>query len=342
MAVFIEKLCNTSGVSGNEGRVRELIREKITPYADDITVDSMGNMIALKKGRSSSKKIMLSAHMDEVGFIVSGFTEKGYLEFKTVGGIDTRVIISKKVYVGEKNVPGIIGIKAIHLQSRSERNTVPNISSLYIDIGAKSKAEAEKKVNLGDYVTFATEFEYFGNNKIKAKAIDDRAGCFVLTELIKREVEYDTYFCFLVQEEVGLRGAQIAASRIKPDIALVLEATTCSDVYGCKEHEYVTSLGKGVVLTARDGSSIVPEDFRKFLEELCIKNNIPYQYKKTTRGGNDAGAVHISGKGVKCASLSIPCRYLHSPVGVAALSDIEAMKNLTNEFLNSAREIIGD
>lgn len=340
--MLIEKLCNACGVSGNETEVRNLIKAEIENYADNIIVDSMGNMLAYKKGKNSSKKVMLSAHMDEVGFIISGFTEKGFLEFKTVGGIDPRVIISKKVYIGEKKIPGIIGIKAIHLQKRSERETVPEVSSLYIDIGVKSKAEAEKKVKLGDYAAFATEFEAFGNGKIKAKAIDDRAGCAVLANIIKKDMMFDTYFCFLVQEEVGLRGARIAAARIEADIALVLEATTCSDVYGCKEHEYVTSLGGGVVITARDGSSIVPEDYRAFLELLCRRKNIPYQYKKTTRGGNDAGAVYISGGGIKTASLSVPCRYLHSPVGVAAISDIKAMEDLTTEFLNSVNEIIGE
>lgn len=340
MAVLIEELCNLNGVSGDEGRVRAFLREKIEPYADEIIVDSMGNMMALKKGRSHDKKVMLSAHMDEVGFIVSGFTEKGYLEFKTVGGIDTRVIISKKVAVGEKKIPGVIGMKAIHLQKRSERESVPEIKSLYIDIGAKSKAEAKEKAALGDYVSFATEFSEFGDGKIKAKAIDDRAGCAVLAEQIKKVPVYDTWFCFLVQEEVGLRGARIAANRIEPDAALVLEATTCSDVYGCREHEYVTSLGGGVVLTARDGASIVDDSYRKQFEKLALDEGIPYQYKKTTRGGNDAGAIYISGKGVKCASLSIPCRYLHSPVGVAALGDIEAMQRLVEKYLECTDKFI--
>lgn len=340
--MFIKELCNAPGVSGDEKAVRELIKEKIAPYADETVTDSMGNLIALKKGKSSEKRVMLSTHTDEVGFIISGFTEKGCLEFKTVGGIDTRVIIAKRVYVGDEKIPGIIGIKAVHLQKRSERSTVPEVSSLYIDIGVKSKAEAEKKVRLGDYAVFATEFELFGDGNIKAKAIDDRAGCAVLCETIQREVEFDTYFCFLVQEEVGLRGAQIAARRIKPDVALVLEATTCSDIGGYDENEYVTKLGGGVVITARDGSSIVPEDYRKFLERLCERKGIPYQYKKTTRGGNDAGAIYISDEGVKCASLSIPCRYLHSPVGVASLADIQAMKDTVNEFLNSVKEITGD
>ena len=192
MAELVEKLCNIGGVSGDEGDVREFIRSYIKEYVDELTVDSMGNLIALKKGKSDAKRIMLSAHMDEVGFIISGFTEKGYLEFKTVGGIDTRVIISKKVFIGKNKVPGIIGIKAVHLQKPSERESVPSVSSLYIDIGASSKDEAKSKVSLGDYAVFDTKFSPFGTDKFKAKAIDDRIGCAVLMNAIKKDVKYDT------------------------------------------------------------------------------------------------------------------------------------------------------
>ncbi len=335
MAVLIEKLCNTMGVSGNEGEVRSLIRKKIENYADEVTIDTMGNLIALKKGKSNKKRVMLSAHTDEVGFIISGVTEKGYLEFKKVGGIDTRVIISKKVFVGEKQIPGVIAQKAIHLKSSSERKKVPEVKSLYIDIGANSKKEALSLVKIGDYAGFATQFAKLSENIIKAKAIDDRAGCWVLLELIKKEVLYDTYFCFLVQEEVGLRGAKIVGERIKPDIALVLEATTCNDVGLFEEHEQVTTLGGGVSITARDGASIVAQEYHKALKELAENKKIPYQYKRSTRGGNDAGAIYISGEGVKTAALSVPCRYLHSPVSVASVSDIEAMKNLASEFLDN-------
>lgn len=338
--MLIEKLCNLNGVSGNEGAVREFIINEIKDFADEITVDSMGNVIALKKGKSNEKKVMLAAHMDEVGFIISGFTDKGYLEFKKVGGIDNRVIISKKVHVGKDKIPGIIGMKAIHLQKAAEREQVPETRTLFIDIGAKSKDEAMSKVKLGDYAAFATEFSLFGEGKIKAKAIDDRVGCAILIDTVKKPVMYDTYFCFNVQEEVGLRGARISAARINADIALVLEATTCSDVSGCEEHEYVTECGGGVAITMMDRASIVDENYRKTLEKLARENNIPYQNKKTGNGGNDAGAIYISGSGVKTASLSVPCRYLHSPIGVASLSDIEATKQLVGVFLENIDNII--
>lgn len=337
--MLIEKLTNLNGVSGDEGAVRNFIRNEIEKYADEITVDTIGNLIALKKG-DSSKKVMLSAHMDEVGFIVSGINDKGYIRFQTVGGIDTRVIISKKVVIGDNKVKGIIGMKAIHLQKRSERDTVPEVKSLFIDIGVKNKKDAEKKVKLGDYIAFDTEFEMLSENTFKAKAIDDRAGCSVLMELIKKPVKYDTYFCFTTQEEVGLRGARVAAHRIMPDIALVLESTTCSDVYEVEEHEYVTNLAGGVVVTFMDRTTIVDKKLHKWLYENAKKAGIPVQYKRKTAGGNDAGRIHLTGGGVKTASLSVPTRYLHSPCGIAALSDIQAMRDLARLFLDRIDEVI--
>lgn len=337
--MLIEKLSNLNGVSGDEGAVRNFIKSEIEKYADEITVDTIGNLIALKKG-NSGKKVMLSAHMDEVGFIVSGITDKGYIKFKTVGGIDTRVIISKKVVIGDNKVKGIIGMKAIHLQKRSERDSVPEVKNLFIDIGAKDKKAAEKKVKLGDYIAFDTKFEMMSEDVIKAKAIDDRAGCSVLMELIKKPVKYDTYFCFTTQEEVGLRGARVAAHRIMPDIALVLEATTCSDVYGLEEHEYVTNLCGGVVVTFMDRTTIVDKSFHKWLYESGKAAKIPVQYKRMTSGGNDAGRIHLTGAGVKTASVSVPTRYLHSPCCIASKKDIQAMHDLAELFLDRIDEVI--
>ncbi len=336
--MLLKELCSLDGVSGNERSVREFILEKIRPLADKITIDTMGNIIALKKGQKSDKRVMLSAHMDEVGLIISGVTDKGFLEFKTVGGIDARVLISKRVRIGA--VKGIIGMKAIHLQKKTERENVPEIKDIFIDIGAKNREEALECVNIGDYAAFDTEYSEFGTDKIKAKALDDRIGCAVLIELMKYECEYDCYFCFLVQEEVGLRGAQIAANCVKPDIALVLEGTTCSDVHDSEEHEYATELGAGVAVTFADRTTIVDKTYYKWLYEQACANRIPVQYKRTTMGGNDAGAIHKSCGGVRTAALSVPCRYIHSPVSVASKSDIDAMLELACIFTERVGELL--
>lgn len=337
--MLIKELCNLSGVSGNEGAVRNFIKEKITAFADEIKVDTMGNLIALKKG-DSRKKVMISAHTDEVGFIVSSINDNGFLEFKTVGGIDTRVIISKKVTVGDDKIPGVIGMKAVHLQKKSERESVPEVSSLYIDIGAKSKDEAASKVKLGDFVAFDTSYEKLSGDTFKAKAIDDRAGCAILMELIKNPVKYDTYFCFTTQEEVGLRGARVAAHRIMPDVALVIESTTCNDVYGVKEHQFVTNIGGGAVVTFMDRTTIVDKKLRTWLYEKAKEEGIPVQYKRAIAGGNDAGRIHLAGEGVKTASLSVPTRYIHSPCGIASQKDVLAVQNLAQLFLDRIDEVI--
>lgn len=337
--MLIKELTNICGVSGDEGEVREFLKEKIAPYADEITVDTIGNLIALKKG-SNEKRIMLAAHMDEVGFIVSGINDKGYLEFKPVGGIDTRVMLSKKVVIGKNKIPGVIGIKAIHLQEKSERESVPKKKDLYIDIGAENKEEAEKFVSMGDYVAFDTEFEMLGEKTFKAKAIDDRAGCAILVELMKQPVKYDTYFCFTTQEEVGLRGATVCAHRVNPDACMVLESTTCNDVYGCGEKDYVTNVGGGAAITFMDGRHIADRELFRWLYDAAKAEKIPVQLKRATAGGNDAGKIHLARGGVKTISVSVPTRYLHSPCSIASLDDIDSAKQIAELFLTRINEVI--
>lgn len=339
--MYIEKLCNLDGVSGSEKCVRDYILSEIEPYADEVRIDSIGNLIAKRVGNSSEKRVMLSAHMDEVGFIVSGITEKGFLEFKTVGGIDTRVIISKKVRIGEKKVAGVIGMKAIHLQDKSERGKIPKVSSLYIDIGASDKEEAEKYIELGDYAAFDTEFEMLSQDIIKAKAIDDRCGCSILMEQIKQKPQYDTYFCFTAQEEVGLRGAKLAANAIKPNIALVVEATTCSDVYETDEKDYVTALGEGAAVSFADRTTIVNKKYYDRLINMAKSKGIRVQAKAAVAGGNDSGAIHLAVGGICCASVSLPCRYIHSPAGIASLSDYNAVSAVVRMFMDNIDEFIG-
>ena len=338
--MFLKELCQISGVSGDEERVADFIIDKIKPYVDDITVDIMGNVIAYIKGESSSKKVMIAAHMDEVGFIVSSMTDDGYLKFKTVGGYDERILPGKRVLVGNDKIPGVIGIKAIHLQSKDERNSVANEKKLVIDIGAKSKNEAEEYIRLGDYASFSDVYEEIGDERILSKALDDRVGCDVMISLAKEKYFYDTYLCFTVQEEVGTRGAKVVSERIKPDIAIILEATICSDVSGASPNLEITTMGGGAALSILDRGSYSDVGLTKHLFNFAKEKNIDVQYKRTNSGGNDARAIQIAGNGVKTAAVSVPCRYLHSPAGIISKKDYYSVKNLLAEFLRNIREFI--
>ncbi|HEX2926846.1 MAG TPA: M42 family metallopeptidase [Ruminiclostridium sp.] len=327
--ILIKELTDLNGVSGNEKEVREYIIDKISGLCDSIKVDSIGNVIALKKGSNSRFKVMLSAHMDEVGFMVSGYTDKGFLKFKPVGGIDSRILPGKRVVVGKNRMSGVIGAKPLHQQTNDERAKILKIKDLYIDIGAENREEAEKLAPLGEFIAFDSEYLELGKYGIKAKALDDRVGCAVLMEALKYNYEFDLYACFTVQEEVGLRGAQVAAFNVMPDVALVLEGTTCSDVPGVKPYDFSTELGNGAALTLVDRTCYCDRKMVQFLYDTAVKNGIKVQYKQTTTGGNDAGQIQRTGTGVKIASISVPCRYIHSPVSVMSRSDFECVERLT-------------
>lgn len=329
--MLVKELVSLNAPSGYEDEVRDFIKSKIT--ADEIYIDSIGNLICRKKG--NGKKVMVCAHMDEVGFIITQVTDEGFLRFETLGGIDTSVLSSKRVLIGKDRLPGIIGAKAIHLQSADEANSPIKKKDLYIDIGAKDKEEAEKLVSTGDYAVFDGEYTAFGENMIKAKALDDRTGCAILMELMKDEYESDMFFVFTVQEEVGLRGANVAAHNIKPDIALVIEGTTCSDVHGSKSHNTVTTTGGGAVMTAVDMAAISDKKYFDFITKIAAENNIKLQIKRTTAGGTDAGAIQRSNSGVKTAVLAIPCKYIHSAVSVMNYSDFEAVYELSKAVLKN-------
>ena len=329
--MLVKELVSLNAPSGFEDSVRNFIKENI-PFCEVYT-DSMGNLICHKKG--NGKKIMVAAHMDEVGLIITEITEKGFLKFSTLGGIDTAVLCSKKVLIGENEVPGIVSAKAIHLQSKNEVNTPLKIKDMCIDIGASDKEVAEKLVKLGDYAVFDGKYTPFGNNLVKSKALDDRVGCAIILELMKEEYQSDMFFVFTVQEEVGLRGAQVAAFNIKPDIALVIEGTTCSDVYGSKPHNQVTNLGGGAVMTAVDRAAISDKEYYDFIMKTASENNIKLQIKRTTMGGTDAGAIQRSTSGVKTAVLAVPCRYIHSPVSVMNIDDAESVYKLAKAVLKN-------
>ena len=329
--MLVKELCNLCAPSGFEDEVRTFLRERAT--ADEIYTDTIGNLICHKKG--NGRKVMVSAHMDEVGFIITEITEDGFLKFAELGGIETAVMYGKKILIGKKRVPGIIGAKAIHLQRRDDVLNPPKIKELCIDIGAKDKESAKKLVEIGDFAVFDGEYTEFGENLVKSKALDDRVGCAVILELMKEEYDSDIYFVFTAQEEVGLRGATISANAIKPDIALVIEGTTCSDVYGSKPHNQVTNLGAGAVMTAMDRAAISDREYFDFIMKTAKENNIPLQIKRTAMGGTDAGAIQRSGIGVKTAVLAVPCRYIHSQVSVMCKDDLESVLKLSKSVLKS-------
>lgn len=325
MSMLLKELTKLGAPSGFEDAVRDFLKKNVT--ADEVYTDSIGNLICHKKG--TGKKIMVAAHMDEVGLLVTGITDDGFLKFNALGGIETAVLCSKKVFIGENKIPGIVSAKAVHLQQSSEMTTPLKMKDMYIDIGASSRQDAEKKVSLGDFAVFDGEYTPFGQKLVKSKALDDRVGCATILKLMKESFDSDFYFVFTVQEEIGTRGARVAAFQIKPDIALILEGTTCSDVYGSKPHNQVTKLGDGAVLTAMDSAQITDKEFYNLIMNVAKEENIKLQIKKTTMGGTDAGTIQRSGNGVKTAVLAVPCRYIHSPVSVMNIEDYESLYKIS-------------
>lgn len=332
MINYLRDLCLIDGISGREKNVREyilrIINKNITE-SDKVHTDPIGNIICFKKGKKTPKnKVMLSAHMDEVGFIVTYICDNGFLKFINVGGVDSKVVCGRSVSIGDNGITGIIGQKAMHLCEGDEGSNCKDISSLYVDIGAKDKDEAEKYVSIGDSVHFKSDYVEFGNNKVKAKAIDDRFGCAVMLKMLESELEFDTYFAFLVQEEVGCRGAGPAVFSIRPDYAIVLEATTASDIAFVLKENAVCSQGKGAVVSFMDRSTVYDMDLFKGAFEKAKENNIKIQPKTTVAGGNDAGTIHKSCSGVRTIAISLPCRYIHSGTCVADKTDMDACYNL--------------
>lgn len=335
-------LCELKGVSGNEDEVRNYIVERIMPHIDELRTDAIGNVMAFKRGAArTNKRVMLCAHMDEVGLIVTSIGSDGYLKFDTVGGIDRRVLLGKRVLVGPGSVPGIIGLKAYHLVSKEEEKNVPKVDAMYIDIGAGSAEEAEGLVNLGDTVCFATEPEEFGEGFLKARAIDDRVGCAVMIELIERRLPCDVWFAFTTQEEVGTRGAHTAAFEIQPDIALVLEGTTAADLAGVEGPKRICSPGNGPVVPFMDRGTVYDRGLFTEIKTLADSAGIQWQTKQMVAGGTDAAAVQRSRSGVRTAAISAAIRNIHSPVCIAKLSDMDGMLSLAELFLKETADKYG-
>lgn len=329
---MLKDLCLLNGTSGREEAVRNYIIEKIKDKCE-YSVDALGSVIAFKKGRKApDKKVLVAAHTDEVGFIVTDITDDGYLRFAPVGGIDAAVVLGRRVDIN--GIKGVVGAKAVHLLSDDEKKNEPAFDKLAIDIGAADKAEAEKAVSLGDCAYFASDYCEFGDGFIKSKALDDRIGCMLMIELINSDLEYDTYFCFNVQEEVGLRGSGCSAYAVKPDVAVILESTTAADIDGVTGGDKCCVLGKGPVVSFMDGRTIYDKQIFDLAFEVAKENNIKIQTKTKIAGGNDAGTIQKSGAGCRVTAVSLPCRYIHSGSSVVKIGDIEETRRFLPLFLS--------
>ena len=336
---FLRELSEARGVSGHEGEVRTLIFGKIRNLVDEYRVDALGNLITLRKARVHAdrpvpKKVMLAAHMDEIGLMITEVAKNGLLRFSPVGGIDPRLMLAQKVLVGDKKIPGVVGVKPIHHLKPEDMKQILRHDQLGIDIGATSESQAEGQARVGDYATFDTAYEELGE-VAKGKAFDDRAGCAVLIELLKADYPFDLYAVFTVQEEVGLRGSRVAAYAVEPDCAIALEGTVCDDLPKKKDISPTTRLGAGPAITVMDHTFIAHQGMLRHIVNVAEKNGIPYQFKQPGIGGTDAGAIHTAKEGVPSVTVAVPCRYIHSPVLLLSLKDLENTVALVRETLRT-------
>ncbi|MFL7808554.1 MAG: M42 family metallopeptidase [Anaerolineae bacterium] len=333
--MILKELSEAIGISGDEGEVRAVVIDAVRAHADDVRVDAMGNVLAFKRGTGRDRlRVMLAAHMDEIGLMVVGHDNDGFLKVRAVGGIDPRLLPGALFRVGPERVPGVIGLKPVHLLKEEEGEKVLQIEDLVVDIGAKGKDEAKKLAPLGTCASFATQFRQMGPSTVSGKAFDDRAGCAVLVELLRGErFRFDLHAAFTVQEEVGLRGAEVAAYAIEPDCAFALEGTVADDLPKEKDVSPTTQLGKGPAITVMDHSFISDRRLLRLLTSTAEELGIPYQFKQPGIGGTDAGAIHRSRAGVPSVTVAVPSRYIHSPVALLSLEDFDNTVRLMRESL---------
>ncbi len=336
--MFLKELSELPGVSGNEGQVRSFIQAKLSAWGIRYDCDTIGNLYAYKETKFRNGKgeanLMLAAHMDEVGLMVSAVEKSGHLRFYKVGGIDERFLVSRPVRIGNAGIKGVIGAKAIHLQKKEERGKPLPVNKLYIDIGAKDKDDALKVVKVGDYVSFLAHAEEF-QGIFKGKALDNRAGCAALLEILQRDYPGSFTAVFTVQEEIGCRGARVAAYRLNPRLALVLETTVAADLPDVEEKDHVTQLGKGPAFTLQDSSIVTHPRVLERLIAVAREGGIPYQFRRYSGASTDAGAISLAHGGVPAGVISNPCRYLHSPASILNLDDWRNQVEVVDGFIRS-------
>ncbi len=326
---LFEQLCNLDGVSGREDAVRQFILEQLqsTDTPMEVSVDCIGNILVHLIGRQpAAKKVLFDAHMDEVGLMITHITADGRLHFDTVGGIAPSVLFGRRFRFGEQI--GIIGGKAIHQTVGEEKKKLPAVEAMVVDIGSADAASAEKLVKIGDTGTFFSPLTFWDNGLFMGKAVDDRVGCALLLSLASKQPQRDVWLSFSVQEEVGLRGAAVVANTLCPDIAVVIDATTASDIAGTPPEKEVCHVGDGAVVSFADRSTMYDPTLYRQVRALADEKGIPNQTKNRVAGGNNAGAIQRSISGVSITAVSLPCRYIHSGSCVGALADVQAMEDL--------------
>jgi tetrahedral aminopeptidase len=336
MNELLQQLTEAVGVAGAEKQVRLLIRDLIAPYVDEWHVDPMGNLIARKGGSGEQPlRVLVDAHMDEVGVMVTAVDSDATLRFEAVGGVSPQALLGKAVQVGPKQLHGVIGARPIHLLDATQRNRVVKISDMRIDIGARKKEEAERKVSIGDRGTFLTTYEESGRVAM-GKAFDNRAGCAVLVELLRGEpYPFDLYAVFSVQEEVGLRGAQTAAFAVRPDIALVLESTPAYDLPNERDDSPNVALGRGPSLYVMDAAAIQDPRLVSHIMRTAEERQIPYQIRQPGGGGTNTAAIQRAGGAVPAATIATPARYIHAPTSMINLDDFGYVVQLVDATLRT-------
>ncbi|MBO7310319.1 MAG: M42 family peptidase [Clostridia bacterium] len=348
---LIKKLSNAFGPSGCEREIAQMIKKEISDIAPDAYIDRMGNLIALMRfgdiSASNRARIMISAHMDEVGFMINEVKEGGLLGFDTIGGISESVLAGRRVLIHGKNgfVDGIIASKAIHHKDKNERKKAVAVDKLYIDIGAVDADEARAYVEVGDFASFSSEFYEFGDGYIKGKALDDRIGCASLIEVMRSlyanapSESIDVFCCFTVREEISLSGAKTAAFALRPDVAIVLESTAVADIAGVDASRRVADTAKGVAVSVMDRSTIYDKELIRLALDVAEAEGVKAQLKRYVSGGNDAGSIHKVCDGVRTLALSVPTRYLHSASCVAHIDDVCSQARLCELIVRNICEV---
>jgi tetrahedral aminopeptidase len=337
---LLEKLCNATAVTGDESEVRTIILEQVKPCADEVKIDALGNVLVSRNGKDEKRlRVMLAAHMDEVGFMVVDSEEGGLFHFETVGGLDVRMLPGKPVLIGRDHIPGVIGAKPIHLTTPEERHRPISIESLRIDVSP----EVAGKVKIGDRATFATRFSQVGPS-LRAKALDNRLGVGLLIELVKNAPpSIDLLAAFTVQEEIGARGAKVAAYTFNPDLAIAVDTTPANDLPAWDQSEnlwYNTRLGAGPAIYLADRSTLSDPRLVRHLVETAEALSLPYQFRQPGGGGTDAGAIQRQREGIPSVSVSTPCRYIHTPAGITRLEDWQNTLRLLHAALARLTPVI--